>query len=103
MPNNAFLRLIFPPDLNIIDLTVPASTVVGAHHPINVTIRNDGKGNAHDFNVTFHIDGKQMIQIPHLDLVAGENMTLHPYNWTPKMLGHVYNLTAAADVLSGED
>jgi subtilase family serine protease len=30
MPNNAFLRLIFPPDLNVINLTAPASTVVGA-------------------------------------------------------------------------
>ena len=44
-----------------------------------------------------------MIRIPHLDLPAGENMTIPPYNWTPMMLGHVYNLTAAADVLSDED
>ena len=101
--NNAFLRLIFPPDLNITNLTAPASTVVGAHHSINATIRNDGRSDAHDFNVTFYIDRKQMIRIPHLDLPAGENMTLHLYNWTPMMLVHVYNLTAAADVLSGED
>ena len=101
--NNAFLRLIFPPDLNITNLTAPASTVVGAHHSINATIRNDGRSDAHDFNVTFHIDGKQMVRIPHLDLAAGENMTIHLYNWTPMLLMHVYNLTAAADVLSGED
>ena len=44
-----------------------------------------------------------MIRIPHLDLAAGENMTLHLYNWTPMLLGRMYNLTAAADVLSGED
>jgi len=103
MPGNAFLCLIFPPDLNIINLTAPASTVVGAQHSINTTIRNDGRSDAHDFNVTFYIDGKQMVRIPHLNLPAGENMTLHLYNWTPMMLVHVYNLTAAADVLSGED
>ena len=103
LANNAFLRLIFPPDLNVINLTAPASTVVGAHHSINTTIRNDGRSDAHDFNVTFHIDGKQMVRIPHLDLAAGENMTIHLYNWTPMLLMHVYNLTAAADVLSGED
>ncbi len=103
MPNNAFLRLIFPPDLNIINLTAPASTVVGAHHSINVTIRNDGRSDAHDFNATLEIDGRQMVRIPNLDLAAGENMTIHLYNWTPMLLGHVYNLTAAADVLSGED
>ena len=101
--NNAFLRLIFPPDLSVINLTAPESTVVGAYHSINVTIRNDGRSDAHDFNVTFYIDRKQMIRIPHLDLAAGENVTLHLYNWTPKMLGRMYNLTAAADVLSGED
>jgi hypothetical protein len=94
MPNNAFLRLIFPPDLSVIDLTAPDSTVVGAHHSINVTIRNDGRSDAHDFNVTLEIDKKQMVRIPHLDLAAGENMTLHLYNWTPMLLGHVYNLTA---------
>jgi hypothetical protein len=103
MPANAFLRLIFPPDLNVINLTAPASTVVGAHHSINATIRNDGRSDAHDFNVTFHIDGKQMVRIPHLDLPAGKNMTIHLYNWTPMMLLHSYNLTAAADVLSGAD
>jgi len=103
MPGNAFLRLIFPPDLNVINLSAPESTVVGAQHSINTTIRNDGRSDAHDFNVTFYIDGKQMVRIPHLDLPAGENMTLHLYNWTPMMLVHVYNLTAAADVLSGED
>jgi len=103
MPNNAVLRLIFPPDLNIINLTAPASTVVGAHHSINVTIRNDGRSDAHDFNATLEIDGRQMVRIPNLDLAAGENMTIHLYNWTPMLLGHVYNLTAAADVLSGED
>ncbi|MEA1944566.1 MAG: DUF3344 domain-containing protein, partial [Euryarchaeota archaeon] len=103
MPNNAFLRLIFPPDLNVIDLTAPASTVVGAHHSINVTIRNDGRSDAHDFNATLEIDGRRMVRIPHLDLPAGENMTLRLYNWTPMMLAHVYNLTAAADILTGED
>ena len=103
MPNNAFLRLIFPPDLSVIDLSAPESTVVGAHHSINATIRNDGRSDVHDFNMTLEIDGMSMIRIPHLDLPAGESMTLHLYNWTPKMLGHVYNLTAAADVLSGED
>ena len=103
MSSGAFLFLRYPPDLNIINLTAPASTVVGAHHSINTTIRNDGRSDAHDFNVTFHIDGKQMIRIPHLNLPAGENMTLHLYNWTPMLLVHVYNLTAAADVLSGED
>jgi hypothetical protein len=30
-------------------------------------------------------------------------MTIHLYNWTLMMLGLMYNLTAAADVLSGED
>ena len=100
---NAFLILRYPPDLNIIDLSAPASTVVGAHHSINVTIRNDGRSDAHDFNATLEIDGRQMVRIPNLDLAAGENMTIHLYNWTPMLLGHVYNLTAAADVLSGED
>jgi len=103
VPSNAFLRLIFPPDLHVINLTAPASTVVGAHHSINATIRNDGRSDAHDFNVTLYIDGKQMVRTPHLDLPAGENMTLHLYNWTPMLLLHSYNLTAAADVLSGED
>ncbi|PXF58351.1 MAG: hypothetical protein C4B59_13370 [Candidatus Methanogaster sp.] len=111
LANNAFLRLIFPPDLNIINMTAPESTVVGAHHSINVTIRNDGRSDAHDFNVTFYIDEKQIDLDPlrlsdHLgpfDLAAGENMTLHLHNWTPMMLMHVYNLTAAVDVLSGED
>ena len=102
MPANALLRLIFPPDLAVINLTAPESTVVGAHHQVNVTIKNEGKGGAHDFNVTLYIDGMKMVRIPHLDLPAGENMTLRLYNWTPKMLVHVYNLTAAADVLSGE-
>jgi hypothetical protein len=77
--------------------------VVGAHHSINVTIRNEGRSDAHDFNVTFYIGKKQMVRIPHLDLPAGNATTLHLYNWTPKMLGYVYNLTVAADVLSGED
>jgi len=103
MSTNAFLFLRYPPDLNVINLTAPAYTVVGAHHSINVTIRNDGKSYAHDFNVTLEIDGKQMVRIPHLDLPAGENMTIHLYNWTPMLLLHSYNLTAAADVLSGED
>ena len=44
-----------------------------------------------------------MVRIPHLDLPAGENMTIRLYNWTPMLLMHVYNLTAAADVLSGAD
>ena len=103
MSSGAFLFLRYPPDLNIIDLTAPAYTVVGAHHSINATIRNDGRSDAHDFNVTFYIDRKQMVRIPHLDLAAGENMTIHLYNWTPMMLMHSYNLTAAVDVLSGED
>ena len=103
MSANAFLFVRYPPDLNVINLTAPESTVVGAQHSINTTIRNDGRSDAHDFNVTFYIDGKQMIRIPHLDLPAGENMTLHLYNWTPMLLMHVYNLTAAADVLSGEE
>jgi subtilase family serine protease len=103
VPSNAFLTIRYPPDLAIINLTAPASTVVGAHHSINATIRNDGRSDAHDFNVTFHIDGKQMVRIPHLDLPAGENMTINLYNWTPMMFMHVYNLTAAVDVLSGED
>ena len=101
--NNAFLRLIFPPDLVVTNLTAPESTVVGAHHSINATIRNNGRSDAHDFNVTLYIGKKQMVRIPHLDLPAGNATTLHLYNWTPKMLGYVYNLTAAADVLSGED
>ena len=103
MPNNAFLRLIFPPDLSVINLSAPESTVVGAHHSINATIRNDGRSDVHDFNMTLYIDGMKMVRIPHLDLPAGESMTLRLYNWTPKMLGRMYNLTAAADVLSGED
>lgn len=103
VPSNAFLVLRYPPDLSVINLTAPKSTVVGAHHSINATIRNDGRSDAHDFNVTFHIDGKQMVRIPHIDLPAGENVTLHLYNWTPMLLMHSYNLTAAADVLSGED
>ncbi|MCD6207256.1 MAG: DUF3344 domain-containing protein, partial [Methanosarcinales archaeon] len=103
MSSGAFLFLRYPPDLNIINLTAPASTVVGAHHSINATIRNDGRSDAHDFNATLEIDGRQMVRIPHLDLPAGENMTLHLYNWTPMTLMHVYNLTAAADVLSGKD
>ena len=53
--------------------------------------------------MTFYIDGKQMVRIPHIDLPVGENMTLHLYSWTPMMLMYMYNLTAAADVLSGED
>jgi subtilase family serine protease len=56
--NNAFLRLIFPPDLSVINLTAPESTVVGAHQTINATIRNGGRSDAHDFNVTFCIDRK---------------------------------------------
>jgi hypothetical protein len=103
MPNNAFLRLIFPPDLNITNLTAPVSIVIGMEYPINVTIRNDGRSDAHDFNMTLCIDGKQMVRIPHLNLQAGENMTIHLYNWTPMMLDHVYNLTVTADTLSGED
>jgi hypothetical protein len=103
MPNNAFLRLIFPPDLNITDLTAPDSIVVGKAYPINVTIRNDGRSDAHDFNMTFYIDGMKMVRIPHLDLSAGESMTIHLYNWTPMMLGHVYNLTVTADILTGAD
>jgi hypothetical protein len=86
MPNNAFLRLIFPPDLNITNLTAPDSIVIGMEYPINVTIRNDGRSDAHDFNVTLYIDGKQMVRIPHLDLPAGNYTTLHLYNWTPMML-----------------
>jgi subtilase family serine protease len=103
MPNNAFLRLIFPPDLNITNLTAPDSIVIGMEYPINVTIRNDGRSDAHDFNVTLCIDGKQMVRIPHLDLPTGDSTTLHLYNWTPIMLDHVYNLTVTADILSGED
>jgi hypothetical protein len=103
MSSGAFLFLRYPPDLNIINLTAPASTVVGAHHSINVTIRNDGRSDAHDFSVTLYIDRMNMVRIPHLDLPAGENVTLHLYNWTPMLLGRMYNLTAAADILSGED
>ncbi|CAD7774206.1 hypothetical protein FHEFKHOI_01525 [Candidatus Methanoperedenaceae archaeon GB50] len=103
MPNNAFLRLIFPPDLNVINMTAPEYTPIGIEHSIDATIRNDGRSDAHDFNVTFYIDGMKMRRIPHLDLPAGESMTLHLYNWTPMLPGHVYNLTAAADLLSGED
>ena len=103
MPNNAFLRLIFPPDLNITNLTAPDSIVVGKEYPINVTIRNDGRSDAHDFNVTLCIDTMQIICIPNLDLPAGNYTTLHLYNWTPMMLDHVYNLTVTADILSGED
>jgi len=103
MSSGAFLFLRYPPDLNVIDLTAPASTVVGVHHSIDATIRNDGRSDAHDFNVTFHIDGMKIVRKPHLDLPAGNSTTLHLYNWTPMMPGHVYNLTAAADVLSGED
>ena len=104
LANNAFLRLIFPPDMSVINLTAPSSTVVGAHHTINVTIRNDGRSDAHDFNVTFYIDGKQMVRRPGYDLPAGENMTIDlNYTWTPMLLSHVYNLTASADVLSGAD
>jgi len=103
IPNNAFLRLIFPPDLNITNLTAPDSIVVGKEYPINVTIRNDGRSDAHDFNVTLCIDTMQIICIPNLDLPAGNYTTLHLYNWTPMMLDHVYNLTVTADILSGED
>ena len=103
MPANAFLRLIFPPDLNITNLTAPDSIVVGKEYPINVTIRNDGRSDAHDFNVTLCIDTMQIICIPNLDLPAGNSTTLHLYNWTPMMLDHVYNLTVTADILSGED
>jgi hypothetical protein len=44
-----------------------------------------------------------MIRIPHLDLPAGNSTTIHLYNRTPMLLGHAYNLTAAADVLTGAD
>ena len=44
-----------------------------------------------------------MVIIPHFELPAGNSTALHPYNWTPMLLGLMYNLTAAADVLSGED
>ena len=44
-----------------------------------------------------------MVRRSGYDLPAGENMTIHLYNWTSMMLMHVYNLTAAADVLSGAD
>ena len=44
-----------------------------------------------------------MVRRSGYDLPAGENMTSHPYNRTPMMLGLMYNLTAAADVRSGED
>ncbi|MEA1909181.1 MAG: CARDB domain-containing protein [Euryarchaeota archaeon] len=103
MSSNAFLFVRYPPDLAITNLTAPDRTVVGAHHSINVTIINNGRSDAHNFNVTFYIGKKQMVRIPHLDLPAGNATTLHLYNWTPKMLGYVYNLTVAADVLSGED
>ena len=103
MPNNAFLRLIFPPDLNITDLTAPDGMVVGKEYPINVIIRNDGRSDAHDFNVTLYIDTMQMTCIPHLDLPAGNSTTLHLHNWTPMMLDHVYNLTVTVDILTGAD
>ena len=44
-----------------------------------------------------------MIRRTDLNLPAGESMTLHLYNWTPMLPGHVYNLTLEAEVLSGED
>ncbi|CAD6494524.1 MAG: hypothetical protein EMLJLAPB_00819 [Candidatus Argoarchaeum ethanivorans] len=103
MSSAAFLFIRYPPDLNVIDLTAPEYTPIGIEHSINVTIRNDGRSNAHDFNVTFYIDGMKMIRIPHLDLAAGNSTTIHLYNWTPVMPGHIYNLTASVDVLSGED
>ncbi|MHC1571503.1 MAG: CARDB domain-containing protein [Methanosarcinales archaeon] len=103
MPNNAFLRLILPPDLNVINMTAPEYTPIGIEHSIDATIRNDGRSDAHDFNVRLYIDGMKMVRIPHLDLPAGESMTLHLYNWTPMLPGHVYNLTVEAEVLSCED
>ena len=41
------------------------------------------------------IGRKQMVRIPQLDPAAGENMTIHLHNWTPIMLGLMYNLMAA--------
>ncbi len=103
MSSGAFLFVRYPPDLNITNLTALDSIVIGMEYPINVTIRNDGRSDAHDFNVTLYIDGKQMVRIPHLDLLAGNSTTLHLYNWNPMMLDHVYNLTVTTDILSGED
>ena len=103
MSSGAFLFVRYPPDLNITNLTAPDTIVVGKEYSINVTIRNDGRSDAHDFNVTLYIDGKQMVRIPHLDLLAGNSTTLHLYNWTPMMPDHVYNLTVTADIITGAD
>jgi hypothetical protein len=55
MSANAFLFVRYPPDLVVTNLTAPDRTVVGAHHSINVTIRNEGRSDAHDFPWSAHI------------------------------------------------
>jgi subtilase family serine protease len=102
MPNNAFLRLIFPPDLAVTDIDAPISAVVGKRYVINTTISNEGRSNATDFNVTFYSNGKKLGRQKVSRLNSGDNITLQ-FNWKPMYMGKIYTLKAVADELSGPD
>ncbi len=103
MTSGAFLFVRYPPDLSVIDFTAPEYTPIGIEHSIDTTIRNNGRSDAHDFNVTFYIDGMKVVRRSGYDLPAGENMTIHLDDWTPMLPGRIYNLTVEAEVLSGVD
>ncbi len=102
MPNNAFLRLIFPPDLAVTDIDAPVSAVIGNNYVINTTISNDGRSDATDFNVSFYSNNMRIGGEPISRLDSGDNITLQ-FKWKPMHMGKIYKLKVAADVVSGQD
>ncbi|MCD4843776.1 MAG: DUF3344 domain-containing protein [Methanosarcinales archaeon] len=102
MPNNAFLRLIFPPDLNVKNMDAPTSAVIGNKYIINTTITNEGKGNASEFNVSFYSDNLVIKRERISRLKPGDNISLQ-FDWKPMSMGKLYKLKVKADILSGPD
>jgi len=71
---NAFLTLIYAPDLTVSEISKPYAAVVGKKYLINASISNIANGNVGRFNVTFSVNGDLQKTVAIQSLAAGESV-----------------------------
>jgi hypothetical protein len=87
------------PDLNVTGISVKHNDYTGAwanlNNTVNVTVVNNGAGNAGSFNAALYADGALVDTMPVSSLAAGASTTVG-FNWKPLVAG-TYSLRGVAD------
>ena len=89
---HAILKLTYPPDLVRPDL--PKNVVVGKSIP--VVIRNTGRSDARNFNVSFYVEGVFKGKTEHVDVKSVDSTTI-TFPWTPLAVGRTVWLNVSVD------